>query len=119
MLPKAAIAATWQPVSDSTYQVTLKSKTLAREVNLSLAEDDGFFGDNYFDLLPGETKVLTFKSEGATSLDKLRKQLVVRTLAERRLRYEPALEIEGIGRAAFALIANCSPSGVLKMMSMS
>jgi diacylglycerol kinase (ATP) len=34
---------------------------------------------------------------------------VVRTLAERRLRYEPALEIEGIGRAAFALIANCSP----------
>ena len=34
---------------------------------------------------------------------------VVRTLAERRLRYEPALEIEGLGRAAFALIANCSP----------
>ena len=81
-LPKAGIAATWQPVSDSTYQVTLKSKTLAREVNLSLAEGDGFFGDNYFDLLPGETKVLTFKSEGATSLDKLRKQLVVRTLVD-------------------------------------
>jgi beta-galactosidase/beta-glucuronidase len=81
-LPKAAIAATWQPVSDSTYQVTLKSKALAREVNLSLAEGDGFFGDNYFDLLPGETKVLTFKSEGATSVDKLRKQLVVRTLAD-------------------------------------
>jgi diacylglycerol kinase family enzyme len=34
---------------------------------------------------------------------------VVRTLGERRLRYDPALEIEGIGRAAFALIANCSP----------
>jgi hypothetical protein len=81
-LPKAAIAATWQPVSDSTYQVTLKSKALAREVNLSLAEGDGFFGNNYFDLLPGETKVLTFKSEGATSVDKLRKQLVVRTLAD-------------------------------------
>jgi beta-mannosidase len=81
-LPKAGIAATWQPVSDSTYQVTLKSKTLAREVNLSLAEGDGFFGDNYFDLLPGETKVLTFKSEDATSLDKLRKQLVVRTLVD-------------------------------------
>jgi beta-mannosidase len=81
-LPKAGIAATWQPVSDSTYQVTLKSKTLAREVNLSLAQGDGFFGDNYFDLLPGETKVLTFKSEGATSLDKLRKQLVVRTLVD-------------------------------------
>ena len=34
---------------------------------------------------------------------------VVRTLAEHRLRYEPALEIEGIGRAAFVLVANCSP----------
>jgi diacylglycerol kinase family enzyme len=34
---------------------------------------------------------------------------VVRTLAEHRLRYEPALDVEGLGRAAFALIANCSP----------
>jgi diacylglycerol kinase family enzyme len=34
---------------------------------------------------------------------------VVRTLSEHRLRYEPALEIEGLGRAAFALVANCSP----------
>lgn len=81
-LPKAGIAATWQQASDSTYQVTLKSKTLAREVNLSLAEGDGFFGDNYFDLLPGETKILTFKSEGATSLAALRKRLVVRTLGD-------------------------------------
>jgi diacylglycerol kinase family enzyme len=34
---------------------------------------------------------------------------IVRTLSERRLRYEPALEVEGLGRAAFALVANCSP----------
>jgi diacylglycerol kinase family enzyme len=34
---------------------------------------------------------------------------VVRTLSEHRLRYEPALEIEGLGRAAFVLVANCSP----------
>ena len=34
---------------------------------------------------------------------------VVRTLAAHRLRYDPALEIEGLGRAAFALVANCSP----------
>lgn len=34
---------------------------------------------------------------------------ILRTLAEHRLRYEPALEVEGLGRAAFALIANCSP----------
>ena len=29
--------------------------------------------------------------------------------SEHRLRYDPVLEIEGLGRAAFALVANCSP----------
>ena len=32
-----------------------------------------------------------------------------RRWSERRFRYEPALEVEGLGRAAFALVANCSP----------
>jgi diacylglycerol kinase family enzyme len=34
---------------------------------------------------------------------------VMRTLADHRLRYEPVLEVDGLGRAAFALVANCSP----------
>lgn len=34
---------------------------------------------------------------------------IVRTLADHRLSYEPVLEVEGLGRAAFALVANCSP----------
>ena len=33
----------------------------------------------------------------------------VRTLAERRVRFEPALEVTGHGRAAFALVANSDP----------
>jgi diacylglycerol kinase family enzyme len=33
----------------------------------------------------------------------------VRTLAEHRLRFDPVLEIEGYGRAAFALVANADP----------
>ena len=33
----------------------------------------------------------------------------VRTLAERRVRFDPALEIAGHGRAAFALVANADP----------
>lgn len=32
-----------------------------------------------------------------------------RLVAERRGRFEPALEIEGLGRAAFSLVANCDP----------
>jgi diacylglycerol kinase family enzyme len=34
---------------------------------------------------------------------------VVRALLDHRFRYEQALEVDGLGRAAFALIANCSP----------
>lgn len=34
---------------------------------------------------------------------------VTRMLIERRGRYEPQLEIEGYGRAAFILVANCDP----------
>jgi len=34
---------------------------------------------------------------------------VVRTLSAHRLCYEPTLAVEGLGRAAFAMIANCSP----------
>jgi diacylglycerol kinase family enzyme len=33
----------------------------------------------------------------------------IRLLAEHRGRLEPALELDGLGRAAFALVANCSP----------
>jgi diacylglycerol kinase family enzyme len=31
------------------------------------------------------------------------------TLAEHHARFEPQLELEGMGRAAFALVANCTP----------
>ena len=34
---------------------------------------------------------------------------VVKVVAERRAHFEPALEIAGEGRAAFALVANCDP----------
>ena len=34
---------------------------------------------------------------------------VVKALVDHRFRYATALEVEGLGRAAFALIANCSP----------
>lgn len=34
---------------------------------------------------------------------------VLKMLVERRARWEPTLEIEGVGRAAFVLVANCDP----------
>ena len=34
---------------------------------------------------------------------------LIRVLAEQRARMTPALEVKGLGRAAFALVANCDP----------
>jgi diacylglycerol kinase family enzyme len=36
-------------------------------------------------------------------------RMVAKMLLERRARWEPSLEIEGVGRAAFVLVANCDP----------
>jgi diacylglycerol kinase family enzyme len=36
-------------------------------------------------------------------------RIAVGALGERNARFEPQLELEGLGRAAFALVANCSP----------
>lgn len=43
--------------------LTLQSKTLAKNVYLSLDDVDGFFSDNYFDLLPNLPKTVKFVSE--------------------------------------------------------
>ncbi len=44
------------------YQLTLQSDKLAKNVHLT-TETEGFFSDNYFDLLPGERKVVLFKTD--------------------------------------------------------
>jgi beta-mannosidase len=81
-LPRPGITTTWKPLTDSTYQLALESKTLARDVNLTLAEGDGTFEDNYFDLLPGQPKTVTFRSTGPTSAAKLKQQLRLQSLAD-------------------------------------
>ncbi len=48
-------------------------------------------------------------SAGARPGDIAFLRTVARMLVERRGRYEPQLEIEGYGRAAFILVANCAP----------
>ncbi len=48
-------------------------------------------------------------SGGARPGDLAFLRTVGRMLLERRGRYEPQLEIEGYGRAAFILVANCAP----------
>jgi len=59
-LPKATVTLAAAP-AEGGYTLTLSTDRLAKNVLLS-TEADGFFSDNYFDLLPGETRKVFFKT---------------------------------------------------------
>ncbi|HLP15033.1 MAG TPA: glycoside hydrolase family 2 protein [Bacteroidota bacterium] len=45
------------------FELSIFSSTLAKHVHLTCPDVDGFFSDNYFDLLPNEIKTLTFATD--------------------------------------------------------
>ncbi|AUP77840.1 beta-mannosidase [Flavivirga eckloniae] len=55
--------------TESGFSIELSSKVLQKDVFL-FTNEKGFFNDNFFDLLPHETKVVTFKTE-SQSIDDL------------------------------------------------
>jgi beta-mannosidase len=59
-LPQATIVTKVKDLGDE-FAIGLSSSTLAKNLYLSLGAADGFFSDNYFDLLPQETKIVHFK----------------------------------------------------------
>ena len=62
VLPEApAIKAVLKTTGVGEYELRLKAEKLAKNVFLEFEEAEGFFSDNYFDLQPGQEKVLTFK----------------------------------------------------------
>jgi beta-mannosidase len=62
------------------YQLKIFSPVLARSVYASFGKLDVKFSDNYFDLLPGETRSITVDS--ARSLEELRQNLSVVSLRD-------------------------------------
>ncbi len=46
------------------YSIELSTDKLARNVYLSLKKGDGFFSDNYFDMIPGKKYFITFTPKG-------------------------------------------------------
>lgn len=61
-LPKADIRYKVRPM-DGKYEVTLSSKQLARDVFIEIPVQGARFTDNFFDLLPGQTKKVTITSD--------------------------------------------------------
>jgi len=76
-LPKPNVDVAFAPVEDG-FDITLKTDRLAKNCYLTLGDDDGFFEDNYFDLLPGKEVAVHLK----TKLDResLKRVFVCRTL---------------------------------------
>ena len=65
------------------FIISLKSKKLAKYIELDLTNTDGIFSDNYFDMSGGEAKEVYLK-QGYTfrniSVDELRQELTLRSL---------------------------------------
>jgi beta-mannosidase len=62
------------------YMVTLSATHLARYVKLAVGDENIVFSDNYFDLLPGKPKQITFSSR--LSLDQVKQAFTVISLKD-------------------------------------
>lgn len=60
------------------FDITVKTDKLAKNVYLQIGDEEGFFSDNYFDLLPGESVIIHLQTE--LSEEKLKEVLTLRTL---------------------------------------
>lgn len=79
-LQKAEISKEIQTTAEGIL-IKLESPILAKNVSLRF-DEDGFFSDNYFDLLPGETRSILFKP--ADKNKEFSGQLTILQLAEVR-----------------------------------
>jgi beta-mannosidase len=64
------------------FLVTLTTNLFAKSVYLSLTQGDGFFSDNYFDLVPGRKVEVEFRSSQPIKLNDLRRSLKIRSLVD-------------------------------------
>ncbi len=58
-------------VDDSTVQITISAEKLVKSLRVELEGVDGFFSDNYFTILAGESHTITFSSDEAISAEEL------------------------------------------------
>jgi beta-mannosidase len=63
-LPGATVKASVKVIGNETA-IAVSSPVLVKNLYLSYDETDGFFSENYFDLLPGGAKVVRFRPAGA------------------------------------------------------
>jgi beta-mannosidase len=68
--------------ADGGFRVTVSSDTLARNVRLTYGPDDGFFTDNFFDLVPRRPVEVLFRPQGEVTLEDFREGLAVESIVD-------------------------------------
>ncbi|NJO68232.1 MAG: hypothetical protein HC830_02230 [Bacteroidetes bacterium] len=71
-LPKVTVTNTVREEGGNIL-LELSSAKLVKNLYLSLESGDGFFSDNYFDILPGQTVSISFKPSSSMDLDTLKR----------------------------------------------
>jgi beta-mannosidase len=79
-LPRPDLSLAVAAAPDGAFAITVGAKQLARDVYLGSGAVDGFFEDNFFDLLAGESRTVTFRPQSATTLGALRAALQATTI---------------------------------------
>ena len=64
------------------YELRLKAEKLAKNIFLQFEASEGFFSDNYFDLQPGEEKVINFREDQMRELPLTVEKLRVKSLVD-------------------------------------
>jgi beta-mannosidase len=66
----------------SGFSVKLSTDNFAKAVYLSIPDRDGFFSDNYFNLVPGKEMTVEFHSRASLSLKEFRERLQIRSVVD-------------------------------------
>ena len=69
---------------DGRFKIALGSDTLTKFVELDLVGYDTIFSDNYFDLIPGESKIVTAVVEDI-DVEEFAKNLVMKSLYDAQI----------------------------------
>ncbi len=77
VLPVPKVKFTIEP-AEKGFTISLSTDKLARNVYLQTGDEEGFFSDNYFDLLPGQETTVHLTT--SLPLEKLEEVMTIRTL---------------------------------------
>jgi beta-mannosidase len=76
---KPAITTEVRPIRGG-FSVKLTTDKFAKAVYLAVAEHDGFFSDNYFNLAPGKDVTVEFRSRQPLTLEQFKERLQIRSV---------------------------------------